>query len=279
MKIAFCMIVFNGDFFLEEIINRVKEFGEVYIVEGCVQYWQDKGYQGSNDGTVEILERTGVTFKRGLFKEKDEQMQALNELIPEDTDYIWYLSADEIYLREDMIKTIKFLEEHNPRTVSFLGYTFFGGFDYYVTGTERNVEHLRIMKYGKFISHRPVNIEGITGKDYNGQEILDIIGTNLYHYSYVSPFQVHQKSQYYQEHLLKEVMIENWFENVWWAWVKGDRDLVEHKYDGVQEFKSRKQARTELFLAEHAVNTRKHKAKFMKQLKVLYENMDHKLSS
>ena len=48
MKIAFGMIVFEGDFVLQECLEQVYPYAEqILIAEGPVSYWQEQGKKSS----------------------------------------------------------------------------------------------------------------------------------------------------------------------------------------------------------------------------------------
>ena len=56
MKIAFGMIVLNGNYVLEECIKSVYPYAnQILIAEGPVTYWQQQGLSKSTDGTIEVL--------------------------------------------------------------------------------------------------------------------------------------------------------------------------------------------------------------------------------
>ena len=57
MKIAFAMIVFEGDFVLRQCLKQIYPFAsQILIAEGPVKYWQDQGRITSTDKTNSILE-------------------------------------------------------------------------------------------------------------------------------------------------------------------------------------------------------------------------------
>ena len=57
MKIAFGMIVFEGDYVLKECLECVYPFAEqILIAEGPVKFWQDQGKITSEDKTNQILQ-------------------------------------------------------------------------------------------------------------------------------------------------------------------------------------------------------------------------------
>ena len=56
MRIAFGMIVFNGNYVLEEVLTSVYPYAaQILIAEGPVKFWQDQGFSTSTDGTNEVL--------------------------------------------------------------------------------------------------------------------------------------------------------------------------------------------------------------------------------
>ena len=117
MKIAFGMIVFNGDYVLQECLESVYPYAtQILIAEGPVRYWQDQGYTTSTDKTNEILDNfpdpeNKITVVHGQFEGKDEECRAYMPHMRDDIDYIWNLDSDEVYKPEDIKKIISILEE------------------------------------------------------------------------------------------------------------------------------------------------------------------------
>ena len=57
MKIAFGMIVFEGDYVLKQCLEQVYPFAsQILISEGPVSYWQKQGRKTSTDRTNHILD-------------------------------------------------------------------------------------------------------------------------------------------------------------------------------------------------------------------------------
>ena len=79
MKIAFGMIVFEGDYVLKECLESIYPFAsQILIAEGPVTFWQQQGRTTSLDDTNVILENfpdpeNKIKIVHGQFKEKDEQ--------------------------------------------------------------------------------------------------------------------------------------------------------------------------------------------------------------
>lgn len=291
MKIAFGMIVFEGDYVLKECLEQVYPFAEqILISEGPVSYWQRQGRTTSLDGTNEILDNfpdpdNKIKIIHGQFSEKDEQCRAYMNHIKDNIDYIWNLDSDEIYKTEDLKKIIKFLEEENPTSVGIRSCSFYGGFNHFLTGFELNRDNfLRIFKYTKgstWLTHRPPTIKypvesNIVKKHIDSDTLYYKLGVQMYHYSYVFPDQVFKKINYYKDSVSKQNCIDDYFEKVYLPWVKGndiEKKVVEKKYMGVHEFKPqiRGDCYTQNFVYDHPESINKNMffllEKFKKQLK------------
>lgn len=285
MKIAFGIIVLNGDYVLEETLTNIYPYAhQILVAEGPVSYWQQKGIITSTDRTNEILDNfpdpdNKIVIVHGQFREKDEQCNAYMVHLKDDVDYIWNLDSDEIFLQEDIEKIIEILEKEKYTSVGFQSLTFYGGFDNYLTGFEENAEFIRIRKVypGSFWkTHRPPTIEHNYGgyklpeKHLNFKVAASKYDIRMYHYSYVFPRQVHTKLQYYKEFLNNGGCIDNYYESVYYPWVTGDNNqkkAIEDKYDGVHEYKPslRGACRTELFKGDHPKIIKESMSKLKKQ--------------
>lgn len=271
MKIAFGMIVFEGDYVLEECLKQVYPFAsQILIAEGPVLYWQKKGRTTSTDRTNEILDSfpdpdNKIKVIHGQFSEKDDQCNAYIQYLDEDTDYLWNLDSDEVYKTEDLQKMVHFLQEERPSSVGVRSCTFYGGTDRYLTGFELKTDNFkrifRITQGSKWLTHRPPTIQYPAGakvnlKHINSDELYNKTGVQMYHYSYVFPHQVRNKIQYYKEAISLDNAIDNYYENVYLPWVLGndnEKQEVENKFNGVHEFKPhiRGECRTEIFKGSH----------------------------
>lgn len=255
MKIAFGMIVFEGDYVLKQCLEQVYPFAsQILIAEGPVSYWQRQGRVTSTDNTNKILyefpdPENKIKIIHGKYNEKDDQCRAYMQHINNDIDYIWNLDSDEVYKTEDLKKIIGFLEEVRPTSVGIRSCSFYGGFDHYLTGFELKRDNfLRIFRYVKgstWQTHRPPTIQypsevNIVPKHIDSDTLYDILGVQMYHYSYVFPVQVHTKVSYYKDSVSRNNCIDNYFETIYLPWVKGDDDVkndIEKRYVGVHEFK------------------------------------------
>ena len=252
MKIAFGMIVFNGDYVLQECLESVYPYAtQILIAEGPVRYWQDQGYTTSTDKTNEILDNfpdpeNKITVVHGQFEGKDEECRAYMPHMRDDIDYIWNLDSDEVYKPEDIKKIISILEEEKYTSVGVRSCSFYGGFDDFIGGFELAKDNfLRIFKVypnATWKTHRPPTIiapEGtqvLPDKHLDSDTLWDKYGVQMYHYSYVFPRQVREKISYYKAKVSKENCHPNYYEEIYLPWVKGDKS-VESGWRGVHEFR------------------------------------------
>ena len=254
MKVAFAMIIFEGDFVLRQCLEQIySHASQILIAEGPVTYWQEKGRTTSTDLTNEILEKFPdpegkIKIVHGQFKGKDEQCNAYMEHLSPETDYLWMVDSDEIYKTEDIEATFNFLSEVSPTSVGIRSCSFFGGFDNYLTGFEQNVDNfLRIFKVtpgSTWVTHRPPTMghsENIERKHINSEFFLALTGAQIYHYSYTFPKQVYNKMGYYKAKVSRDNCIDGYFEKIYSPWVTAatdnERKEIEEKYKGAHEFK------------------------------------------
>lgn len=289
MKIAFGMIIFNGNYVLQEVLESVYEHAhQILIAEGPVQYWQSQGFTTSTDGTSDILHEfydpdNKIKITHGQYSEKNEQCNAYMKFLKNDTNYIWNLDSDEVFKQNDLQQIISILEEYQPTSVGFKSISFYGGFDHYLTGFEEGAEFHRISRVypgAKWATHRPPTIANSPfPKRHIGYNELANIGIRMYHYSYVFPDQVRQKVQYYKAAVSKDNCIDDYFEKVYIPWVTQPelRDKIEHQYEGVHEFKPqyRGWCKAEPFTGQHPYviqrRMKKLKSKFNHQLKEILQ--------
>jgi hypothetical protein len=291
MKIAFGMIVFEGDYVLKECLEQVYPFAEqILIAEGPVDYWQRQGRTTSTDDTNKILDNfpdpdNKIKIVHGQFAEKDDQCRAYMNHINDDIDYVWNLDSDEVYKTQDIEKIIALLKEERPTSVGVRSCSFYGGFNHYLTGFELNKDNfLRIFKYvpgSNWQTHRPPTIQyptsaNITKKHIDSNTLFQNTDVQMYHYSYVFPDQVYKKVAYYKDSVSKDLCINNYFSKVYLPWVTGGTDQkqqIEEMYLGVHEFKP--YARGECYTSTFGGCTGHHPLaieKNMAQLKNKFEN-------
>lgn len=255
LKIAFGMIVFEGDYVLKECLEQVYPFAsQILISEGPVSYWQRQGRTTSTDETNKILDEfpdpdNKIKIIHDKYNEKDDQCKSYMKYIDKDIDYIWNLDSDEVYKTNDLIKIVEFLKKEQPTSVGIRSCSFYGGFDNYLTGFELKTDNfLRIFRYiegSNWLTHRPPTIKypsnsNITYKHINSDELFKKLGVQMYHYSYVFPRQVYTKINYYKDSVSKNNCIDNYFTEIYLPWVNGDNQTkkqIEDRFLGVHEFK------------------------------------------
>lgn len=272
LKLASGTITFNSDHVLEEAIRSIEPFVEkILISEGPVSFFKEKGFDTSIDRTNEILDILKQDFgdkihiTHGTFHEKDSMCNSYMHYLPHDTDYLIQIDSDEVYTSEGMENLIRFLEKKNPISCGVRPYSFFGGFDRYITGFEQATDNfLRIFKTSPgciWKSHRPPTMSYLNRVECNehvtSDQLYDEIGFKMYHYSYAFLTQVKSKIEYYHSKVAKDKVIDDYFNKIWLPWVLSESDeekrMIEGLYQGVHEFKyeCRGPAFTEKFNGKH----------------------------
>ncbi len=286
MKISVGMIIFNGDFVLQECLESLYgEVDEIIIAEGPVKYWQDKGHKTSFDNTNEILHGFSdpdhkIKIVHGQFSEKTEQCQAFFNHINKNNDYLLCVDSDEIHSPENLKNLKEILRSERPSSFGFRSRTFYGGFTHILGGFEKNSEFMRgflLQPDCQYITHRPPRLayRGATVDKHLSFDELDTkYNIAFWHYSYVFPRQVSTKIQYYKDAVINQGdCIPDYFNEVYLPWVLGneqEREEIENRYNGVHEFSPqvRGSCRTERFAGEHPEVI----AKRLPQLKARFNN-------
>jgi len=254
MKIAFGMIVFEGDYVLKECLESVYPYAsQILIAEGPVKYWQEQGRTTSTDNTNFILNNfpdpeKKIKIVHGQFSEKDQQCNAYMKFLNEDIDYLWNLDSDEVYKSEDIEQMINILDKEKYTSVDIRSCSFYGGFDNYIGGFEQQAGNFhrifRVYPGVKWVTHRPPTIDYRKGdvpiRHLDGDTLFTKYGVQMYHYSYVFPEQVRKKIEYYKAKVSMANCLDNYFQRVYLPWTSGDnnvRAFIEKTYVGVHEFK------------------------------------------
>jgi hypothetical protein len=267
LRIVFSMIVFNGNYILDAILDTLYPFGyKIVIVEGPVGYYVAKGHRHSTDGTIELIRsypdpEGKIHLVSGQWSEKDEMVNSVWAYVPEDTDFIWHVDDDECHYPHTIQEVIDVLETGKWDSISFRSWAFFGGFDrvFDESSYEQGFEFHRVKRVqpgSRWKTHRPPTICAIgDGKPWREHDHLAFFA-GMPHYSYVWPARVKAKTEYYREAIAPGRCIPDYFDAVWLPWVLGDqstRDAVEERYDGCHDFlpASRGPCRTALFARPH----------------------------
>lgn len=268
MKVVFSMIVFESDFILKQVLDRVYPYAhKIIVAEGPVKWWQEQGRTTSTDNTNEILDNYPDPEKKlevvhGQWAEKDEMQRATIDRLPPDTDWVWFVDADEIYKKEDIETILKIMEKDEVTSIGFMACSFYGGFDRFMGGYEQEFDTRRIFRIlpgCKFVTHRPPTFEypeGTVQYHMSNYETYARTGVQMYHYSYVWPRQVKDKLAYYKASLSKDRCMDDYYDGFWVPWVNGtdeQREELERANQGVHEFKpaTRTPCYTLPFTGEH----------------------------
>lgn len=268
MKVAVSMIVFNSDEILEAALESAYQFAsQIVITEGPVQYYVDRGFTTSTDNTVEIIKSfpdpaKKITLIQGQWPEKTEMMQAQTEYVHPDTDHAWMVDADEVYKAADVARVLEMLPGYD--SVGFRSMSFYGDFKTILTGFEQQAEYQRIQRWAESGWHqhrKPTILNPESGRPWREHRHLSFKrlaaeGIYLYHYTYVFPSQFQRKVGYMSEHLGKGKIIDDYYNQVYLRWIRGDeaaRQRIEDRYDGVHEFlpRYRGTCRTARFTGKH----------------------------
>lgn len=245
-KVCFQMMVFNSDYVLAECLESVQRYGPIVAVEGPVRYWQNQGFKTSTDMTTPILQAYGIPTIHGQFEEKDEMARAGEALIPDGTEWVWVLDSDEIWRPEDIESILVGLDSNRVDSLAFKAWSFYGGFERYMTGFEEDFQVVRIQRWypgAHWHTHRPPTVLAPDGQPWMNKrhlthEATSRLGLRFFHYSYVWPSQMQMKAKYYHDRDPGGT-IPNYFERVYLPWVLGDpfvKATIEGLYNGVHNW-------------------------------------------
>lgn len=251
-RFSFGMIVFNGEYFLKQVLDGVYDFAhEIVIVEGSdlISRPLANPLGGSTDRTWEILQsypdpKRKLRLVRGIFKDKDAQSNAFMKHLT--GDFVWLLDSDEMYQPADMDRIAQALtDDPELMAVEMRHRVFFGGLDRIADGTHWENTFWRIHRLypgARYIGHRPVNVmhpSGVTMNDMKhiSADQLDEWGIRMYHYSYVMDAQVEEKMRYhslwrptkYPRERDVNYFHYDYIEKIWNPW-KWDRERIEQEY-------------------------------------------------
>lgn len=223
------MIVLNGEPFVLYNLRALYPYAhEIIVVEGAAPAAKniatDAGH--SRDTTLETLrifkEQEDVDDKLVIVTaedqgytdgfwpgEKDEQSRAYAERTT--GDYLWQVDVDEFYQPHDM-ETILDLLSTRPEidAISFQQLMFWGALDYITDSwylkRGGGIFH-RLFRWSRgyeYVTHRPPTVHNEQGINLREKNLVDgktlaKQGIYLYHYSFLFPQQVLDKSEYYSE--------------------------------------------------------------------------------
>lgn len=217
MKISFGLIVHNGEPFIKyQLESLYPHAHQIIIVEGAVEKFRHAATQDGHslDRTVEIIKsfpdpegKIKLIQRNSFWPEKTEMSNAYMEACT--GDYIWQIDVDEFYKKEDMERVAEILLA-NPDIVrvDLKTINFWKGFRAvmrgasYVYGADEFIRIYRFRPGYSYSTHRPPTVVDENGKEVRGRilsasELSEKSGVYIYHYSYVFPDSVKNKSAYY----------------------------------------------------------------------------------
>lgn len=226
-RISFGIIVLNGEPFTRYNLRALYPFAhEIIVVEGANESAKAiaSPIGHSTDGTLDVLQRIKAEedhenkimivtaedegYEDGFWSgEKLEQSQAYAKRAT--GDWLWQVDIDEFYKPKDIAWISRnLLTRTDVWNISFRQIQFWGGLDWIVDGWFTRYEFVeinRIFRWNQnyvYSSHRPPTILNEHGVDIRkfgwvrSKELLKL-GVYLYHYSFLFPCQVKNKSEIY----------------------------------------------------------------------------------
>ena len=77
-------------------------------------------------------------------------------------NFLWNLDSDEIFRPEDIEKLLLIMRQEGYTSAGFKSFSFFGGFDHYLTGFEEEAEFKRVFRVfpgSTWKKHRPPTVK------------------------------------------------------------------------------------------------------------------------
>ena len=255
LRVAFGMIVFNGDHVLQGVLESVYPWAsQICIAEGPVKFHADRlGVATSTDRTMKIIEDfpdpdNKISLVQGVWPEKTDMCNAWIEMVAPETDYVWQIDCDEMYRQKDIERVLSLLGPDGYDSVAFRFRSFYGGFERHMIGWEEAQETHRIQRFypgAKWHTHRPPTILAPDGQPWRKHKHLShweldaATGIRIFHYSFVWPSQAEMKYAYY-DNLTKGAVVEDGLEKLYIPWVTGDdrkKAQIEREFKGVHHLR------------------------------------------
>lgn len=200
MTLAGCMIVKNGDDFIEYSIRSIWD----YIDEFIAVVDRD-----STDNTLRILhsfDPKKMTIVEGCYN-GDKQTQRNVYLSLVQSDWILQIDDDEVYTQEGMQRILESIHEVGGEGSKFfwINYPFlhfWKDFDHYITGDVWEQTLQRLIRNHPDLwfdtSHHRIDYRPVSGAIPKEHVHTLRKGVKVYHYSYVKPScKIHDKIRYY----------------------------------------------------------------------------------
>jgi hypothetical protein len=243
-RISFGIIVVNGEPFTRYCLRSIYPFAyEIIVVEGGGEAARAVTTKDGHsiDETLETLykfkeeedpeNKIQIITRKGHWLQQDEygRHRTLQSRAYADRatgDYLWQVDIDEFYKPDDMRGIIEILSKDPSITaISFMTQTFWARPEYVIDGWELRrggAEFHRLFKWGpgyKYITHQPPTVVDDKGRDLRflnwvrGKQLARK-GIYMYHYAFLFPWQVKQKTLIYKYQDPEEYAnIVQWAEN------------------------------------------------------------------
>lgn len=251
LKVAFGIIVFNGDFILEGVLSAVYPWAyQICVAEGPVKFWAETlGVKSSMDKTVEIIKSfpdpdKKISLVQGVWENKLQMCNAWIAKVKPDAHYVWEIDSDETYKQEDIKRILSLLGPDGYDSIAFQFRSFYGDLDRYMIGWEMSQPTHRIQRFyegARWQSHRPPTILAPDGKPWRDKgkhvthwELKAATGIVIWHYSFVWPSQTEMKYRYYKNLVKPGGVVEDGFRRIYLPWVQADE---KGKWEIEQQFK------------------------------------------
>jgi len=248
MKIAICLIVYNGKPFIDLWLNHYlncPSIDYVCVAEGATRNMMtalDLPSVRSNDGTMESMFNNYGNSKilcvaaNTPHPEKNEQMNAAIGLVPDDTDYLIISGVDEFYHHFDLQWLKGELADKGYTYAEFRHFHFWKHADVIGVGGRGygyNMPADSVFRYwpgSRMTKHRPLTMTDHQGRPLKSLKPL-LAGSNPvmnYHYSYVTEKMVYEKMLYYTITMRHDYM--PWYWQCWKAWTRENRQDIESRW-------------------------------------------------
>lgn len=208
LKITALMIVFNEEKFLDICLSKIINYADyIVIVEGAVKhFWSISDKGKSTDRTVDIIQEWQKNYKEkiryisGQWQDKHTMQRVGFNLVPEETEYIHIVDADEIYEHMELMFIREMLETERPDVIKFrMRHWGIGGL--LKKAGIFNDPILRLFRWEKDLepNEKTINIFNSKSKPYQHDKVITLEGQKCDHYGHIDPIRLGLKSKYYAE--------------------------------------------------------------------------------
>lgn len=202
MKIGIVFTAYNCDTYITDSLRPWIELkNELDIIisvnSGMFKDYIDLGFEEKNKNTLSVISNSNVDFLattsgKNLLDEDFSRNISLEYLKRHNCDLIWAVDGDEIYTKEEIKNTLKYIESHpndHSFSVEFKNYTF--EYPYFTKGFRKPIIYRNNINHNNGISHFTFDTYI---KFNNGVEVNDMLLSNpvpkklafVSHYSWIN---------------------------------------------------------------------------------------------